>query len=165
MGRGPTFLKKPWASRKIRAGSPQWETTMNILSKLINLIKLIKSYQYHLFLAICIGLISFISYNLGKIDALEKTPIKIGDSAKFKTQNVNQKAEIFSATKGQETSDQVAGKKLDTRVVVSKSSGSKKYHHTWCNTWKKIKLENQIWFSSDKEAEAAGYTLAGNCVP
>ncbi len=138
---------------------------MNILSKLINLIKLIKSYQYHLFLAVCIGFISFISYNLGKIDALEKTPIKIGDSGiKSQIQSEKFKADIYQATR-QKTSDQVSVNKLDTRVVASKASSSKKYHYTWCNTWKKIKPENQIWFSSDKEAEAAGYTLAGNCLP
>ena len=27
-----------------------------------------------------------------------------------------------------------------------------------------IKEENKIWFSSDKEAEINGYTLAGNCI-
>ncbi len=54
-------------------------------------------------------------------------------------------------------------KPLDMRVVVSKASDSKKYHHFWCGSWKKIKVENQLWFSSAQEAEAAGYTLAGNC--
>lgn len=52
------------------------------------------------------------------------------------------------------------------RVVADKSllgKKSNKYHYSWCSSWKKIKPENQVWFNSDKEAEAAGYTLAGNC--
>jgi len=36
----------------------------------------------------------------------------------------------------------------------------KKYHYAYCSSWKRITLANQIWFASDKEAEAAGYTLA-----
>jgi len=82
---------------------------------------------------------------------------------------MTENANIYSAVEGQEA---IAGetevssiptKILDMRVVVSKASDSKKYHYSWCNTWKRIKLENQLWFSSDKEAEANGYTLAGNC--
>lgn len=132
-----------------------------MLSKLINLIK---AYQYQIFLAACIGLISFMSYNLGQIEALEKSPIKIVENKKLKTDNTNLKADIYSASQIK-TDNQLKTKILDTRVVVSKSSSSKKYHYTWCAGAAKIKLENQIWFSSDKEAEAAGYMLAGNCQP
>ena len=128
----------------------------------------IKSYQYHIFLTICIGLISFISFNLGKINALEKLPLKIGESNdKLKSKNEKLKsleADIYSATQKQETSNQFPSKKLDTRVVVSKASTSKKYHYTWCASASKIKEENKLWFNSDKEAEAAGYILAGNCI-
>jgi hypothetical protein len=37
------------------------------------------------------------------------------------------------------------------------SVNSDKYHHLDCPTWKRIKPENQIWFDSQQEAEAAGY--------
>ncbi len=129
-----------------------------MIAKIINIIK---SSQYHIFLAVCIGLISFISFNLGKVASNEKGSIKITEGAN-----------IYQATQKQETSNEVnttqltpktTPKPLDMRVVVSKASDSKKYHYTWCNSWKKIKPENQVWFNSDKEAEAAGYTLAGNC--
>src|SRR3989338_775219 len=131
---------------------------MNILSKILNLIK---SYQYHIFLAACIGLISVISYNLGQINSLKKTPISVKDS-------VNLKANIFDATnsqppalEGRGSLHNVERQKLDTRVVVSKNSD--KYHYSWCSGAKRIKLENQIWFTSAQEAESKGYTLAGNC--
>ncbi len=37
------------------------------------------------------------------------------------------------------------------------SVNSNKYHHLDCSTWKQIKPENQIWFDTQEEAEAAGY--------
>lgn len=82
-------------------------------------------------------------------------------------------ADIYKAVSGKKDSSAggeagpaiptITPKPLDMRVVVSKASDSKKYHYSWCSSWKKIKPENQVWFNSDKEAEAAGYTLAGNC--
>ena len=129
----------------------------------LKIINLVKSNQYHLFLAICIGLISFVSFNLGKINSLEKLPLKIGESGEFKMETGNLKADVFSAVNDSQSSLPANSKKLDTRVVVSKASTSKKYHHSWCASAGKIKPENQVWFNSDKEAETAGYTLAGNC--
>ena len=131
---------------------------MKILSKLLNLIK---SSQYHIFLASCIGLISFISYNLGQIDALQQTPIKIVETGELKAGGGNLKADIYSATKTETIDNKAQTKVLDTRVVASKNSD--KYHYTWCAGAKKIKEENKVWFSSAQEAESRGYTLAGNC--
>lgn len=37
------------------------------------------------------------------------------------------------------------------------SAKSTKYHHRDCSTWKQIKEENRVWFSTQAEAEAAGY--------
>ena len=51
----------------------------------------------------------------------------------------------------------------DTRVVVSKSSASKKYHYSWCSSALRIKEENRVWFPTAAAAQAAGYSLAGNC--
>ena len=43
------------------------------------------------------------------------------------------------------------------------SKNSNKYHLPWCSGAARITEENKIWFSSKAEAEAAGYTPAGNC--
>ena len=131
---------------------------MNILSKILNWVK---SSQHHIFLALCIGLISFISYNLGQIDALQQTPIKIVESEGSKVDSNNLKADIYSATKTENLNNKAKTKVLDTRVVASKNSN--KYHYTWCAGAKKIKEENKVWFGSAQEAESRGYTLAGNC--
>ena len=53
--------------------------------------------------------------------------------------------------------------KSDPRVVVSKASQSKKYHHAWCAGAKQIKEANQVWYPTAGDAQAAGYTIAGNC--
>lgn len=73
------------------------------------------------------------------------------------------KAEIFQASDNIPRSTFNPPKFLDTRVVVSKASTSKRYHYTWCPGAKKIKEENKIWFNSAQEAESRGYALAGNC--
>ena len=129
-----------------------------MIAKLLNIIK---SSQYHLFLALCIGLISFVSYNLGKIDALDKRPIKIGENSGWKVENSNLKADIFEASNNATSTTLNSSKQLDTPVVTSKNSD--KYHYTWCAGAKRIKEENKVWFNSSQEAEGRGYTLAGNC--
>lgn len=135
---------------------------INNLIMLPKLFDKIKSYQYHVFLGACIILISFTSYNLGKINALQKLPIKIQLEGRENNQGNNLGADIYSAIKPA-TSNQLPAAKLDTRVVVSKASNSKKYHYTWCPGALKIKESNKLWFNSSQEAEIAGYTLAGNC--
>ena len=54
---------------------------------------------------------------------------------------------------------------IDTQAgknFVASVSGSK-YHLPWCASASAIKEENKIWFASEDEARAAGYSPAGNC--
>src|SRR3989344_6952666 len=107
---------------------------MNILSKILNIVKL---YQKDIFLAFCIILISIISFNIGRINALQKTPIKI-------TGETN----IYQATAGNSILNNktvVPAKPKDPRVVASKASTTKKYHFTWCPGAKQIKEANKLW--------------------
>lgn len=48
------------------------------------------------------------------------------------------------------------------QFVASKNSN--KYHLPTCRFAKKIKPENQVWFSSAAEAEARGYQPCGTCM-
>lgn len=135
---------------------------INNLIMLPKLLDKIKSSQYHIFLAICIALISLISFNMGKIASQSKGFIKTLDGADiYKAMSADEN--LTARNQGVVVNPTATPKPLDMRVVVSKASDSKKYHYSWCSSWKKIKPENQVWFNSDKEAEAAGYTLAGNC--
>jgi len=120
--------------------------------------KWVKSYAYELFMVASVTMIAIISYNLGGMQAIQKSPLK-----------VTQDASIFNAVSGTQgiggdkTTVQKTPQPKDPRVVVSKSSSSKKYHHVWCAGAKQINPENQVWFDTAQAAEAAGYTLAGNC--
>lgn len=49
-----------------------------------------------------------------------------------------------------------------SQAVVASKNGTK-YHFPYCPGAKQIKAENKISFNSAAEAEASGYTLAGNC--
>ena len=125
---------------------------MYILSKILSLVKL---YQKDIFLGFCIILISVIGFNLGKINALNKTPDKTTEKANV-YQNINAPS-ILNSIKSTPIQPQ------DLRVVASKASSTKKYHFTWCPGAKQIKEANKLWFETDIAAQQAGYTLAGNC--
>jgi hypothetical protein len=126
---------------------------MNILAKIISTVK---SYQKDIFLGFCIVLISVISFNIGRINALHKTPLKITGEAS-----------IYQATAGTSllnSSKQTPIQPKDPRVVASKASTTKKYHFTYCPGAKQIKETNKLWFDNEILAQQAGYTLAGNCI-
>jgi len=48
-----------------------------------------------------------------------------------------------------------------TSVVASKNGT--KYYFSWCSGISRISVANKVTFSSAKEAEKAGYTIAANC--
>lgn len=126
---------------------------MNILSKIA---ERVKYYQKDIFLGVCIVMVSLISFNLGRINALHKTPIKITGEAN-----------VYQATVGNSVLNikkSAPAQPKDLRVVVSKASTTKKYHFTWCAGAKQIKETNKIWFENESLAQQAGYTLSGNCV-
>lgn len=125
---------------------------MNMLAKIFNKVK---NHQGGIFLGVCILLITVISFNLGRINALHKVPIK-----------VTGEANVYQATIGNSTSNitkTIPTQPKDPRVVASKASTTKKYHFTWCSGAKLIKETNKIWFETESLAQQAGYTLAGNC--
>ncbi len=122
---------------------------MNILAKII---QTVKKHQKDIFLGFCILLISVVGYNLGRINALNKTPSK--------TANVYQNT---TATPVLNSPKQTPTQPKDQRVVASKASSTKKYHFIWCPGAKQIKEANKLWFENDIAAQKAGYTLAGNC--
>ncbi|MFM2414993.1 MAG: hypothetical protein RI911_686 [Candidatus Parcubacteria bacterium] len=47
------------------------------------------------------------------------------------------------------------------KVVVSKNG--KRWHYAWCPGAETISERNKRWYSSEAEAEKAGYTRASNC--
>ena len=48
-------------------------------------------------------------------------------------------------------------------LKIGASKGGTKYYYPNCSGLKRIKPENLIFFTSESQAEAAGYSLAANC--
>ena len=116
---------------------------------------LIKSLQFEIFILACFALVSIISYQFGRIKALEKTPITLSEKANI--------FEAVAAPSQQKEGTAATPRPSDSRVVASKKSASKLYHFTWCSGAKRIKEENKVWFENETTAQGAGYSLAGNC--
>ncbi|MEK7579767.1 MAG: hypothetical protein AAB469_01070 [Patescibacteria group bacterium] len=124
-----------------------------MIAEVLNIIK------KNLFVIFLMILISFLSFQLGRISKTAVDPIKI-EKASIQ--------EIFkddAVVKIEANTDSQSGGMgdFDFRVVASKKSQSRRYHFLWCPGVKNIKEENKIIFDSEKEAIEAGYSLAGNC--
>lgn len=128
----------------------------NILAKIADAVK---NHQKDIFLGFCIILISIIGFNLGKLNALNKTPTQTDEKATIYLTPAG--TPVSGTPKPLNTKYRIPN--TDPRVVASKASTSKKYHFTWCPGAKKIKEANKLWFTNESLAQKAGYTLAGNC--
>ncbi len=120
----------------------------------------INRFRGYLYTALCLALIGWSAYNLGLITGNRGTK-PLQEAAVF---SIRQSAvsQAPAAGRGSPTPNATH---TDPRVVASKASSSKKYHYAWCAGASKIKEANRLWFSTAAAAEAAGYTLAGNCTP
>jgi len=107
-----------------------------------------------LYLTAVIVLVAVISFGLGRLSKIreEKTSITI-ENAKENTQ--------IGESKPLSTSNVDSGIKTDKIFVASKNG--KKYYYAWCESANVIKEQNRIWFSTQAEAEKAGYQPAANC--
>lgn len=116
----------------------------------------VKSHSTLLYTALCVGLIGWSSYNVGLRQGIARAP-----EASSPSPLISLRPQTATASGGGTT--QTRRDTSDPRVVVSKSSTSKKYHYIWCSSANRIKEENKVFFPTKEAAQAAGYTLAGNC--
>ncbi|PIV10035.1 MAG: hypothetical protein COS49_02725 [Candidatus Portnoybacteria bacterium CG03_land_8_20_14_0_80_41_10] len=109
----------------------------------------IKEHQSDIILTIGITLIALVSFGAGRLTSPQtnQEPIIIQGP----TASIEQSLETSQPVEkiGQEKTEQ--GKFVG-------SVNSNKYHWPECSSAKKIAPQNQIWFSSEAEARAAGYT-------
>ena len=121
----------------------------------------VKRHRGHLWTAFCLALVGWSAYNMGVISGRSGTlPLQEVPLIQARAGIVSQtSAPVPTGNRG------VSPQHTDARVVVSKASSSKKYHFSWCPGAAKIKTENQVWFPTADAAQAAGYSLAGNCTP
>ena len=125
-----------------------------MIPKLVKFCKLARRGGGELYLTAVIVLVAVISFGLGRLSKIreEKTPITI--------ENVKENAET-GESKSLSTSNVDNEIKTDKIFVASKNG--KKYYYAWCESANVIKEQNRIWFSTQAEAEKAGYQPAANC--
>ncbi len=117
----------------------------------------VKERQSEITLTIAIILIALVSFGAGRLTAPQtgQEPIIIqGPSTSLEdnySASVEQSLEI----------GQPAEKSRSEQGRLVGSINSNKYHWPDCPWAKKIAPENQIWFGSEAEAQAAGYTRCG----
>lgn len=106
----------------------------------------VKEHQSDITLTIGLVLVALISFGAGRLTApqINKEPIVIQGP----TASIEQSLEI----------SQPAEKETTEQGKFVGSVNSNKYHWPDCSWAKKIATQNQIWFSSEAEAQAAGYT-------
>ena len=103
-----------------------------------------------LYLTAVIILVAVISFGLGRLSKIreEKTPITIENA-----ETVKSKPLLTSNIDNEIKTD---------KIFVASRNG-KKYYYAWCDAAKTIKEQNRVWFSTQAEAEKAGYQPAANC--
>ena len=123
-----------------------------MIPKLVKFCKLARRGGGELYLAAVIVLVAGISFGLGRLSKIreEKTPITIenaetSESKPLLTSNVDKTNSTASS-----------------KIFVASRNG-KKYYYAWCESANVIKEQNRIWFSTQAEAEKAGYQPAANC--
>jgi len=116
-----------------------------------------------LYLSLIILLVAIISFGLGRLSKIreEKTPITI--------ESINTETSIAVSNALNKNG---AGIMLEhnsstispssSKIFVASKNG-KKYYYAWCESAKIIKEQNRVWFSTQAEAEKAGYSPAVNC--
>ena len=110
-------------------------------------------------------LVSLIAFGAGRLTAPEivRNPVIIEEP------NASGSSNIFGSVS--QSVPAPAGDSVDPpRALTGQGSveglfvasrGGTKYHWPWCSYGEKIKLTNQIWFNSEKEARSAGYSPCG----
>jgi len=111
-------------------------------------------------------LVALIAFGAGRLSAplVVKNPVVIEEpessGAVNLLSNVSQSA-INSAGHPVNSSTANTGQGGLVNGIFVASKGGTKYHWSWCSYAEKIKETNKIWFNSEKEAQAAGYSPCG----
>ena len=129
---------------------------MDMLPKRPNFGKFVNGVWVMPFVVFLVGIGAF---GLGRLSALEsqKSVLKIygpGPAA------VGEAARVLAAPS--EAPTRPAIDPNQPKNFVASKSGTK-YYAPGCPGASRIKAENQVWFGTIDDAEAAGYTLAANC--
>jgi hypothetical protein len=107
-------------------------------------------------------LVGIVSFGLGRLSVGDGSAAREQSAAVGLLSNQNlPKSTMVSATSAAEVTP-VAIFATSSATLVGSKSGTK-YHRVTCPGAKTIKDSNKIYFQSESEAEAAGYSRAANC--
>lgn len=107
------------------------------------------------FLIIIVG-VGLSSYFLGRFSISNETGVKsdtMTSSANYIEENQNASSSSLPVTQSSSMGEK--------EYVASKNG--KMYYSLDCSEAKRIKAENQVWFSSKEDAEKSGFTLSPTC--
>ncbi len=120
--------------------------------------------------SLIIILVAFGSFGLGRLSRIEesKTPLQIKGINGAETQvasipsshDVKTDTKIKGAVKQSVEAEKAV---IPNEGFIVGSKTGKKYHFPWCAGAQQTKEENKVWFASEAEARAAGFTPAANC--
>ena len=125
----------------------------NILDKIKGKTGIDKSTIFFLFIIVGVGISS---YYLGKLSVSNNIGVK-SDTVTSGAKDIleNQNVDSISSPIAQPNS------KGDKKYVASKNG--KMYYSLGCSGAKRIKPENQVWFSTKEDAEKSGFALSLTC--
>ena len=105
-------------------------------------------------------LVAGIAFGAGRLTAPEivRNPIIIDESNAPSSVNFLGSVPQTLATPTGESAVAPQGSQVSAMGLFVASRGGTKYHWPWCSYGEKIKEVNKIWFNSEKEAKAAGYS-------
>lgn len=121
-----------------------------------------KRYQRDIAIAIGLVLVAAIAFGAGRLSApqIVRNPIIIDEPNASTSINfysdVSQPVVGAVGDTGQSSSS--TNEQNSPKGLFVASKNSKLYHWPWCAAAKKIKPENQIWFKTEAQAKAAGYS-------
>ena len=124
--------------------------------------KTFKKHEKDILLATTIFLVALVSFGLGRLSKIRenKTPIIINTEG-VKVNNKMNMGENNIASIGNLANPTPMLPAQGGMLVASKTGT--KYHFPWCSGAQRIKEENKVWFTTNKDARQAGYTPASNC--
>lgn len=140
------------------------------------MLKKLKSYLLDdiVYIAMLLVLTSVFSFGLGKLSVIQmggdlpntsKTATIrsfIGPQASLHTESALSKDPLPTATSSAALRQLVETDVKSQQNFVASKSGTK-YHASHCSGSKTIKETNKIFFTTESEAQAAGYTRSANC--
>ena len=140
------------------------------------MLKKLKSYFLDdtIYIAILLVLTSVLSFGLGKLSVIQTSGGNLGTSKpavvrsimgpiSTTTDNMTENQILNTVATSAPTGLQVVSTNpLPIKNFVASKSGTK-YHAMNCSGSKTIKETNKIYFATEDEAQAAGYTRAANC--